>query len=126
MPISPKFKAWLAVTYSWWNVAAAEQVWIRYDTSYQSAVYNGIEAAIAEDADGRQPSWSMANLQLGAVFNGGFNVTFALNNVWDRRTIDYLDNGGNYQAAWFGDPRYHNVRSYARPRALGVSLSKKF
>ena len=126
MPISPKFKAWLAVTYSWWSVAAAEQVWIRYDTSYQSAVYNGIEAAIAEDADGRQPSWSMANLQLGASFNRGFNVTFALSNVWDRRTIDYLDNGGNYQAAWFGDPRYHNVRSYARPRALGVSLSKKF
>ena len=126
MPISPEFKFWLAVEYSWWSVAAAEQLWIRYDTSYQSSVYNGLEAAIAEDPDGRQPSWTMANLQLGASFDGGLDVTFVLNNVWDQRTINYLDNGGNYQAAWFEDPRYQNVRSYARPRAVGVSISKRF
>ena len=126
MPVSPEFKCWLAVEYSWWDVAAAEQLWIRYDTSYQASVYNGIEAAIAEDPEGRQPSWTMANLQLGASFDSGWDMTIALNNVWDRRTVNYLDNGGNEQAAWFNDTRYHNLRSFAAPRTFGLSMTKRF
>ena len=126
MPISPEFKAWLAVEYAWWGVLAAEQLWIRYDASYQSAVYNGLEEAIAEDADGRQPSWTLANLQIGASFGDDLAVTFVVNNIWDERTINYLDNGANDQAAWFGDTRYRNVRSYVPPRNIGLRVTKRF
>ena len=49
-----------------------------------------------------------------------------VNNVWDERTINYLDNGGNFQAAQFGDTRYHNVRSYVAPRNIGLSATFRF
>ena len=126
MPISPEFKAWLAVEYSWWNVWAAEQLWIRYDTSYQSAVYNGIEAAIAEDPNGRQPSWTLANLQMGASFGEMLSATFVVNNIWDQRTINYLDDGNNDYAAQFNDSRFRNLRSHVRPRTIGLRLTRRF
>ena len=126
MPISPDLKCWLAVEYAVWEVGRAEQLWIRYDVSYQASVYNGIEAAIAEDPNGRQPSWTLSNLQVGASFRGGLDVTFVINNLWDQRTTNYLDDGANDQAAWFNDTRFRNLRSYVAPRTVGMRVSKHF
>ena len=112
--------------YAVWEVGRAEQLWIRYDVSYQASVYNGIEAAIAEDANGRQPSWTLSNLQVGASFRGGLDVTFVINNLWDQRTTNYLDDGANDQAAWFNDTRFRNLRSYVAPRTVGMRVSKHF
>ena len=126
MPISPDVKCWLAVEYARWNVGPAEQLWVRYDVSYQASVYNGLEAAIAEDPNGQQPSWTLSNLQLGASLPDGLDVTFVVNNVWDQRTTNYLDDGANHQAAWFQDRRFHNLRSYVAPRTVGLSISKSF
>lgn len=126
MPISPERKGWLAVEYAVWDVGPAQQLWVRYDISQQASIYNGIEAAIAEDPNGRQPSWTLSNLQLGASLPHDLDIVFEVNNVWDQRTTNYLDDGANDQAEWFGDPRFRNVRSYVAPRTVGVRLSKRY
>ena len=126
MPISPEFKYYFAVEYTFWNWRDLGDLWVRYDTSHQSEVYNGLSSAIAEDPEGLQPSWTMSNLQLGLELPNGAQVTFVVNNLWDERTINYLDNGSNSAAAQFNDPRYHNVRSYVAPRSVGMSGTIRF
>jgi len=126
MPISPEFKYYFAVEYTWWNWRDLGDMWVRYDTSHQSEVYNGLSSAIAEDPEGKQPSWTMSNFQLGLEFPNGAQVTLAVDNVWDKRTMNWLDNGSNYMAAHFNDPRYRNVRSYAAPRSVGLSFTIRF
>ena len=46
-------------------------LWFRYDTSYQSEVYNDLTAAIDDDPDGVQPSWTMANFSAGLAMSNG-------------------------------------------------------
>ena len=126
MPISPEFKYYFAVEYTFWNWNNIGDLWVRYDTSHQSEVYNGLSSAIAEDPEGKQPSWTLSNFQLGIELPEGPQFMLEVYNVWDERTINYLDNGGNFQAAQFGDPRYHNIRSYVPPRSIGLSATFRF
>ena len=126
MPISPEFKYYFAVEYTFWNWRNIGDLWVRYDTSHQSEVYNGLSSAIAEDPEGEQPSWTMSNFQLGIEFPDGPQFVLEINNVWDQRTINSLDNGSNFQAAHFNDPRYHNIRSYVTPRNIGISATFRF
>ena len=126
MPISPEFKYYFAVEYTFWNWRDLGDVWVRFDTSHQSEVYNGLGSAIAEDPEGKQPSWTLSNFQLGIELPEGPQFVLEINNVWDQRTINWLDNGGNFQAAYFNDTRYHNIRSYVAPRSLGLSATYRF
>ncbi|MDE0419376.1 MAG: TonB-dependent receptor [Gammaproteobacteria bacterium] len=126
MPISPEFKYYFAVEYTFWNWRDLGDLWVRYDTSHQSEVYNGLSSAIAEDPEGKQPSWTLSNFQLGIELPDGPQFMLEVYNVWDERTINYLDNGGNFQAAQFGDPRFHNIRSYVAPRSIGLSATFRF
>ena len=126
MPISPEFKYYFAVEYTIWNWNNIGDLWVRYDTSHQSEVYNGLSSAIAEDPEGKQPSWTLSNFQVGIELPEGPQFMLEVNNVWDERTINYLDNGGNFQAAQFGDTRWHNVRSYVAPRSIGLSATFRF
>ena len=126
MPISPEFKYYFAVEYTFWNWRDLGDLTVRYDTSHQSEVYNGLSSAIAEDPEGKQPSWTLSNFQLGIELPEGPQFMLEVNNVWDERTINYLDNGGNFQAAQFGDARFHNVRSYVAPRTIGLSATFRF
>ena len=126
LPISPEFKYYFAVEYTFWNWRNVGDLWVRYDTSHQSAVYNGLGSAITQDPEGKQPSWTLSNFQLGIELPDGPQFTLEINNIWDRRTINWLDNGGNFQAAYFNDTRYHNIRSYATPRNIGLSATFRF
>ena len=126
MPISPEFKYYFAVEYTFWNWRDWGDLWVRYDTSHQSEVYNGLSSAIAEDPEGKQPSWTLSNFQLGIELPDGPQFALEVYNVWDERTINYLDNGGNFQAAQFGDTRFHNIRSYVAPRTIGLSATFRF
>ena len=112
MPISPEFKYYFALEYTFWDWRNLGDLWIRYDTSFQSEVYNGLSSAIAEDPEGKHPSWTLSNFQLGIELPEGPQFLLTVNNLWDERTVNWLDNGGNFQAAQFGDTRFHNVRSY--------------
>ena len=126
LPISPEFKYYFAVEYTFWNWRNVGDLWVRYDTSHQSAVYNGLGSAITEDPEGKQPSWTLSNFQLGIELPDGPQFTLEINNIWDQRTINWLDNGGNFQAAYFNDTRYQNIRSYATPRNIGLSATFRF
>ena len=126
MPISPEFKYYFALEYTVWDWRGLGDLWARYDTSYQSEVYNGLSTAIAEDPEGRQPAWTQSNFQLGIETRKGPQIVLEVNNVWDERTISWLDSGSNFQAAQFGDPRFHNVRSYVAPRSIGLSATFRF
>ena len=126
MPISPEFKYYFALEYTVWDWRGLGDLWARYDTSYQSEVYNGLSTAIAKDPEGRQPAWTQSNFQLGIETRKGPQIVLEVNNVWDERTISWLDSGSNFQAAQFGDPRFHNVRSYVAPRSIGLSATFRF
>ena len=126
LPISPEFKYYFAVEYTFWNWRNVGDLWVRYDTSHQSAVYNGLGSAITQDPEGKQPSWTLSNFQLGIELPDGPQFTLEINNIWDQRTINWLDNGGNFQAAYFNDTRYQNIRSYATPRNIGLSATFRF
>ena len=126
MPISPAFKYYFAVEYTFWDWRGIGDLWLRYDTSYQADVYNGLSNAIAEDPEGKQPAWMLSNFQLGLQLAQGTQFVFVVDNLWDERTINWLDNGGNYQAAYFDDPRYRNVRTYVAPRTFGLSATFRF
>ena len=126
MPISPEFKYYFALEYTFWDWRTIGDLWMRYDTSYQSAVYNSLSSVLEQDPEGKQPAWTLSNFQLGIELSKGPELLLEVNNVWDERTINWLDNGSNYQAAQFGDPRFHNVRSYAAPRSIGLSATFRF
>ena len=126
MPISPEFRYYFAVEYTFWNWRDWGDLWVRYDTSHQSEVYNSLSSAIAEDPEGKQPSWTLSNFQLGIELPDGPQFALEVYNVWDARTINYLDNGANFQAAQFGDTRFHNIRSYVAPRSIGLSATFRF
>ena len=126
MPISPEFKYYFALEYTVWDWRGIGDLWARYDTSYQSEVYNGLSSAIAKDPQGKQPAWTQSNFQLGIETRKGPQIVLEVNNVWDERTISWLDSGSDYQAAQFGDPRFRNVRTYAAPRSIGLSATFRF
>ena len=125
MPISPEFKYYFALEYTVWDWRGIGDLWARYDTSYQSGVYNGLSSAIANDPDGKQPAWTQSNFQLGIETRRGPELVLEVNNVWDERTISWLDSDSD-QAAQFGDPRFRKLRSYAAPRSIGLSATFRF
>ena len=124
MPISPDFKYWLALEYTMWDFMNIGDLWFRYDTSYQSEVYNDLTAAIIDDPDGVQPSWTMANFSAGLAMFNGTDLTFSVYNLWDERSMNWL--GNDDAADQFNDPRYQHIRSYVAPRSIGLSVTRRF
>ncbi len=126
MPISPDFKYWFAFEYTIPEVGGLGDLWFRYDQSYQAEVFNSVESAIDNDPTGIHPSWEEANFQAGFSMGEDVDVTLSVWNVWDERSINWLDNGINTYADQFGDNRFRNIRSYSRPRSIGLSFTKRF
>ena len=124
MPISPEFKYWLAVEYTFWEFMNLGDLWFRYDTSYQSEVYNDLLSAIYEDPEGEQPSWTMANFSAGLSMYNGTDFVLSVYNVWDERSMNWL--GIDENPAFFNDPRYQLLRSYVAPRSVGLTVTRRF
>ena len=124
MPISPDFKYWLAVEYTLWEFMNLGDLWLRYDTSYQSKVYNDLQSAIYEDPEGQQPSWTMANFSAGLSMNNGTDFVVSVYNVWDERSMNWL--GYDENPAYFNDPRFQRIRSYVAPRSVGLTVTRRF
>jgi outer membrane receptor protein involved in Fe transport len=66
-----------------------------------------------------------ANAQVGLTMPHGWEVALLARNVWDDRGINWLSST-TYEAEYFGDPRFRNVRTIQRPRTIGLRVSKKF
>ena len=124
MPISPEFKSWLAVEYTHRGFMNLGDLWFRYDTSYQSRVYNDLPASINEDPTGQQPSWTLANFSTGVSMFSGTDIVLSVHNVWDERSMDWLGNDEN--PAYFNDSRFRHLRTYTAPRSVGLTVTRRF
>jgi outer membrane receptor protein involved in Fe transport len=70
------------------------------------------------------PSSEIANAHAGLTFDNGLELQLSIRNVWDELAINGLSNDSS--GALFGDPRFNNLRTYARPRTVGLAIRKKF
>jgi outer membrane receptor protein involved in Fe transport len=123
MPHAPEEKYWAAAEYTVPEVLGGD-LWFRYDTSYQSETWDSLDAAVENDPEGLVPSWKSSNLQVGFTFET-WDVTLMARNVWDDRGINSLWQS-EYKPEWFGDPRFHNMRTIQQPRTYSLSLRKSF
>jgi len=126
MPISPKYKVWLAAEYTFHEFMGRGDLWVRIDYSRQGKVYDSLYSAIMEAPDGVIPSWSYSNLQAGMEFYNNWNMTLSVWNLFDQRIVNWIDDGYNDQAIALGDPRFRNLLTYEKPRTIGISVTKWF
>jgi iron complex outermembrane receptor protein len=137
MPNSAKEKYWLAVEYTVPRAFGMPgELWFRYDTSYQGASWASLSASEFKDPNGRIPSWSSANFQVGVSLDNDWSITLMARNIWDENGVnnmfysdsDIPENSSQYwsMSRWFGDPRWRNVRTLQKPRTISLSIVKKF
>jgi outer membrane receptor protein involved in Fe transport len=126
MPYAPETKLALGLDYTvgGWKPFGGE-LWMRFDYSYQSSVYNNVESAVGGGDEGRLPAWDFGTAQIGLSLPNQFDVSLMIENVWNEKAIYSLNDDGS-DADWFGDPRFHGTRTSARPRNIGITLRKRF
>ena len=125
MPHSPERKLWAAVQYTVPNLDFVDgELWLRYDTSYQSESYDTWGYAIDRDPEGIVPSSISANFQVGMQLANDLGISLMVRNVWDRRNVNFLSNYG--YGEFFGDPRYNAITALEKPRTISLTLRKGF
>jgi len=99
-------------------------LWFRYDYSYEGEKWNSLDNIVQNDPDGIVPSWSLSNVHLGLTLQNGWELQADVRNVWNELAYNSLYNDSSGQL--FGDPRFDNIRNYAKPRTIGFSVRKRF
>ncbi|MDA0992172.1 MAG: TonB-dependent receptor [Proteobacteria bacterium] len=100
------------------------ELWFGYNQSYEGEKWNTLGNAIDRDPDGLVPSSTMANAHVGLTLESGLEFQLTVRNVWDELAVNGLYNDSSGQ--FFGDPRFDNQTTYARPRTIGLAIRKKF
>jgi iron complex outermembrane recepter protein len=125
MPHSPEQKFWAAVQYTVPELDLVNgDLWLRYDTSYQSETWDTLTDAIDRDPTGIVPSSIAANFQVGLALENDLEISLMVRNVWDRRNVNFLSS--YVYGEFFGDPRYQGIRALQKPRTIGLTLRKSF
>ena len=125
MPGSPEQKAWMSLTYTIPDVLGGE-LWFYYDIAYQSETWNNKDNILTRNTNGLAPSWTHANLQIGLDLQNDWSVKMKVNNLNNKTNYSYVSTVDNENAAAFGDARWHNIRTYDRPRTVWFSVKKSF
>lgn len=120
LPVSPKQKAWAAISYTMPTPVNGGEMWFQYDITYQSAVHKSIGSGENIDA------WDQSNFKMGLDVEGDWSVGLHINNVWDQRTVYQLTDWDNGSADDLGDARFHDLLTYSRPREIKFLITKKF
>jgi iron complex outermembrane recepter protein len=120
---SPEKKLHASVEYVVPDVMGGE-LWFRYDYSYEGSKWNTLDSIVAEDPNGIVPSWDMSDLHVGLSLANGWDFQVDVRNAWNDIAYNSLENDSNGQL--FGDPRFDNLRNYAKPRTIGFSVRKRF
>ena len=121
---APKFKAAAGIQYDFAWQPEGGDLWTRFDYSYQSSVYQNLDAIAAPR--GYISPWSFGKLQLGLSLPSKMEITLTLDNVWDSKGANWVNTFEGTYADVFGDPRFHNLQAQFRPQNIGLTLRKKF
>lgn len=126
MPGSPDTKYWLAAEYTIPSAFGLNgDMWLRYDTSYQSKTWDDLSSALENDPVGLIPSWNHSNFQVGMAFQNDWTVSLFVRNVWNDRGISALYSSTFY-TDYFGQTGQSELRTIAKPRTYSLSVTKRF
>lgn len=125
LPNAPDFKAFASIYYTIPNVLNGD-LWLYYDYSYSSEVWNETYDIIDNNTDGLSPSWSSSTLSAGLQLPNQWDVELNVRNLFDEDGYTYVWTGEADEAAVFDDPRYRRIRAQQRPRTIWLTLRKGF
>lgn len=123
MPWSPDSSFHFGMDYTIPDVLGG-LMWFRYDYNYTNSMWINIDDAADEDPDGLVPTGKTSNLQGTLALQSGWEFTIMARNVFNDKKVNSQWN--SVQGAWFGDDRYTNYRTYARPRTINFTIRKRF
>jgi outer membrane receptor protein involved in Fe transport len=125
-PYAPDTKYWVGIEYTvgGWKPFGGD-LWMRFDYTYQSEMFNSLWNARADDEGGVIPSWDFGTAKLGMTLPSDLEVTLTIDNIWNEAGMNWLSDDGR-DAEIFGDPRFRETRSLFRPRNIGIGIRKKF
>ncbi len=125
LPNSPTHRYYIAVDYTFPMEVFGGNLWTRFDFSKGSSTFKNIGSAVSDDPDPLAilPAWHTSNLQLGLSLPSQWEITLFINNLFDDKVVNGIDNGSSY-ADFFGDERWRDVRYLSRPRHYGLTVRK--
>ncbi len=126
LPTSPKRKAFLALDWTIPGAFGTNDVFLRYDISYQSQTWNTLQSIMDNNPDGVISSWNVSNFRIGTHLKNDWSVTLVARNLFDQKAIAVLNNGANFASDWFGTDFNKNKRVYNRPRTFGIQVRKSW
>jgi len=125
LPNSPTYRYYFAADYTFPMEVLGGKLWTRIDYSAGDTTYNSIGAATAPHAMGIIPSWDVTNLQFGLTLPSNWEITLFINNMFDDRIENGISDGG-WNADWWGDDRWRNIRYLQRPQHYGLTVRKSW
>jgi outer membrane receptor protein involved in Fe transport len=126
MPSSPEWKGWAALNWVIPGLWGTNEAFINYNITFQDETVNNLGNVSEQDPEGVIPSWNYSNIQLGARFGDDWTVSLFVRNMFDQKAIMWLDTGSNYISDFFGVDWNRNIRSYNRPRTIGLQVRKNW
>ena len=127
LPTSPKWKTFAALDWTFPGAFGTEDVFLRYDFSYQSKTWNTLQSIMDDDPNGIIDSWNVSNFQIGTHLENDWIVTLVVRNVFDQKAIAALyTTFPNEASDWFGTDFNKNKRVYNRPRSFGIQVRKSW
>ena len=125
MPNSPETTAHASIYYTIPDVFGGD-LWLYYDISYSSGIWNGISNIRDNDRDGFAPSWTYSTFSAGLQLPNELDIEVNVRNLFDEQGYSYVATWEADDAAIFGDPRYRRIRAQDRPRTIWLTLRKGF
>jgi outer membrane receptor protein involved in Fe transport len=125
LPNAPDFKAHASIYYTIPDVLNGD-LWLYYDYTYSSEVWNETYDIVDNNRDGLAPSWSYSTFSAGLQLPSQWDIELNVRNLFDQDGYTYVGTWEADEAAVFGDPRYRKIRAQERPRTIWLTVRKGF
>ncbi|MEM7431246.1 MAG: TonB-dependent receptor [Pseudomonadota bacterium] len=125
LPNSPDLQYWASIYYEVPDVFGGN-LWLYFDHSYSDESWAGTQQILQDDRNGLAPSYTYSNFSMGLQLENQWDITLAVNNVFDDRGFSYSWTGEADNAETFGDPRYRIQRAQFRPLTTWLTVRKGF
>jgi len=127
LPTSPEWKGFIAADWTFPGAFGTDDVFLRYDFSFQSKTWNTLSSIIDNDTDGVMDSWNLSNLRLGTHLQNDWTVTFVIRNLFDQKAESVIWTGTvNDISDFYGTDFNRSKRVYNRPRTFGLQVRKSW